>query len=80
MALAKTGNVAKLVAFLGKEGANAYFSPDDFLECAAEHGEKQALETGLKAAFKVEGPDSSEREWIDEKRDDVLRTIRRRAR
>lgn len=80
MALAKAGNVAKLVAFLGKEGANAYFSPDDFLECAAEHGEKQALETGLKAAFKVEAPDTSEREWVDEKRSDVVRTIRRRAR
>jgi hypothetical protein len=42
--------------------------------------EKQALETGLRAAFKAEAPDSSERERVDEKRTDVVSRIRRRAR
>lgn len=62
------------------DGTDAYLSFDDLLECAAEHDAKPALETALKAAFKAESPDTSEREFIAEKRADVLQTVRRRRR
>ncbi|MBL8923749.1 MAG: zinc ribbon domain-containing protein [Myxococcaceae bacterium] len=80
MALAARGDVAALVAFMQGDGADAYFSFDDLLECAAEHDVKPALEAALKAQFKAEAPDEPEREFIAEKRRDVLQTVRRRRR
>lgn len=80
MALAKKRDVAGLVAHLQKAGKNAYFSPEDFLECAAEHEDAQALEAGLEAAFKLEQPSEPKGEWVKEKRDDVQTTVRRRRR
>lgn len=80
LALATRGDVSRLLAFMQADGADAYFSFDDMLECAAEHDAKPALETALKAAFKAESPDEPEREFIAEKRRDVLQTVRRRKR
>lgn len=78
--LAESGNVKALVAWLQREGAKAYFSADDLLECAAEHDSARGLETALLACFAIEAPDTSQREFIAEKRADVLTTIRRRRR
>lgn len=80
MALAAAGDVRALGSFMSGDGADGYFSVDDLLECAAEHDAKKALETALRAAFQTEQPDVSEREFIAEKRADVVQTVRRRRR
>jgi len=80
LALAAAGDVGALVSFMSSDAADGCFSVDDLLECAAEHDAKKALETALRAAFQSDTPDSSEREFIAEKRADVLQTVRRRRR
>lgn len=78
MSLATRGDLGALITFMQGDGADAYFTFDDLLECAAEHDAKPALEVALKAQFKAEAPDEPEREFIAEKRREVLQTVRRR--
>lgn len=77
LALAHHGDLTALVAFMRADGANAGFSVDDLLECAAEHQAAGALEVALRAAS-IEAEGDDEAGFIDEKRAEVLQTVRRR--